>query len=505
MAYTMAKAMALVPAKKSEPTVQQLTAPALNAITDGMVTASKILELVALRKQQVEEQEKKAQIAYMVEQEMKAQLEAADEDGEQEASTPSFWSLILKVLKFVGRTIIRYVVRPLVTFAIRMVSFVARFALRALVVYVIQPIIAAVVAFFVANPITATVGAIFIAAGGAYLLYKKMMGQPSGDITIPKEMPVEPLVMPYEAPATDVGTAYVAPGQKKAEPALVYKPTMMEKVKAAPKAVTQFVTGGPAPAVSAPQGAKPSGKGFKGFGEDVDRFIIESSANSGIPVDVLRGFIKMEGGWTGAMSPTGAIGTGQFIQSTWNSLAKSAEGQAIGMIPITNQTFRTPQDPRFDKRVNTLATGLLAKGNAQMLTRAGIPVTGENLYMMHNIGPGIIPVMLGQPASNATILAMQQNGMLPGQTPSQFLEYQKKRFSQHYADANQPAAPKTEVAASTKVADTKGIAVDNKKKDTAMAGAASGSSAAGSSAPSAGTSKDRDIIKTKNGKLMGVQ
>lgn len=500
MAYTMTSALGLVPRKEKPTGIQELAAPAINALTDGLATTSKILELVAIRKQKLEDDERHAQIAFMVQQQMQAAYDEEDNEEEQ-SSTPSFWNIIFKFLKFVGRTIIKYVVRPLITFAIRMVSFLARFVLRALFVYVIQPIIAAVVAFFIANPITATVGAIFLAAGGAYYYYKKMMGQPAGDLTIPKEMPAEPVTLPYEAPSTDVGTAIVAPGQKKAEPALVYKKTMMESIKSAPKAVTNFVSGGPTPTATAPVGAKASGKGFKGFGDDVDGYIVESSSKSGIPVDILRGFVKMEGGWTGAMSPTGAIGTGQFIQSTWNSLSKTAEGQAIGMTPITNATFRTPQDPRFDKRVNTLATGLLAKGNAQMLTKAGIPVTGENLYMMHNIGPGIIPVMLGQPASNATILAMQQNGMLPGQTPAQFLEYQKKRFSQHYADANQPAAASTSVAAATTVKDTKGISVEAKKKDVAMAGAASGSPAG---VPSAGTTKDKDIIKTKTGKLMGV-
>jgi len=149
------------------------------------------------------------------------------------------------------------------------------------------------------------------------------------------------------------------------------------------------------------------------------------------------------------MSPTGAIGTGQFTAGTWNALIPKG-GAALGMVPLTgvyNETppkikpnpkgnFRTEQDPRFNRRVNTLATALLASQNAEMLKRAGLPITGENLYMMHNIGPGIIPVMQGQPASEKTLLAMRQNGMLPNMTAQQFLAYQKGRFGVAYEQAN---------------------------------------------------------------------
>lgn len=174
---------------------------------------------------------------------------------------------------------------------------------------------------------------------------------------------------------------------------------------------------------------------FNGFGEDVDNHIAEASQKYGIDEKVLRGFVKMEGGWKGAMSPTGAIGTGQFIQSTWDGLAKTQEGQEIGMTKIGNR-FRTENDPRFDKRTNTLATGLLAKQNARMLEKAGIEPSGENLYMMHNIGPGVIDVLRGKQASSSTITAMKQNGMKDGMTPQDFVEFQKKRYQSHYEQAN---------------------------------------------------------------------
>ena len=176
-------------------------------------------------------------------------------------------------------------------------------------------------------------------------------------------------------------------------------------------------------------------KGFKGFGADVDSHISEAAQKYGMDEKVLRGFVKMEDGWTGKMSPTGAIGTGQFIQSTWDNLAKTREGQSIGMSTIGNR-FRTQEDPRFDKRTNTLATALLAKQNAKMLKDAGLEPTGENLYMMHNIGPGVIPAIKGGQVSEKTLTAMRQNGMKPGQTPQDFVAMQKKNFNTHYESAN---------------------------------------------------------------------
>ncbi|MDY6481702.1 phage tail tape measure protein [Acinetobacter faecalis] len=173
------------------------------------------------------------------------------------------------------------------------------------------------------------------------------------------------------------------------------------------------------------------------FGKDVDSYIKEASIKYGIDEKVLRGFVKMEAGWTGKMSPTGAIGTGQFIQSTWNGLAKTKDGKEIGMTKIDKSNFRKANDPRYNKHINTLATGLLAKQNAEILKKHGLPVTGENLYMLHNIGPGVIPAIKGSnDVSKATLKAMKVNGWEKGMTPKTFVEAQKRRFNGHHQVAN---------------------------------------------------------------------
>lgn len=190
-------------------------------------------------------------------------------------------------------------------------------------------------------------------------------------------------------------------------------------------------------AVSGIKGAAKASSGYAfSFGSDVDNYIKEASEKYSLDEKVLRGFVKMENGWTGKMSPTGAIGTGQFIKSTWDGLAKTKEGKDIGMTAIGNR-FRTENDPRHDKRINTLATGLLAKNNADMLKKNGLPVTGENLYLLHNIGPGIIPALKGSNnISKSTLNAISVNTPIKGQTPTEFVEYQKGRFNKQYGLAN---------------------------------------------------------------------
>lgn len=188
---------------------------------------------------------------------------------------------------------------------------------------------------------------------------------------------------------------------------------------------------------------------FEGFGKETDTNIKDASKKFGMDEKTMRGFVKMEGGWTGAISKTGATGIGQFTQGTWNSLSLTDEGKEIGMKPI-GKNLNTPADPRRDQRVNMMATALLAKNNAKLLEAAGVPKTGENLYMVHNIGPGVIDAIKGRPVGPKVIEAMKHNGMEDGQTPGDFVAMQKRKFNQHeqLANATQaaPGEKKPEVA-----------------------------------------------------------
>lgn len=179
---------------------------------------------------------------------------------------------------------------------------------------------------------------------------------------------------------------------------------------------------------------------FDGFGPEMDTYIRVAAQKYGIDEKVLRGFVKMEAGWKGARSYTGATGVGQFTLRTWNDLASTPEGKEIGMTRISSGMIGKENDPRRDNKINTLATALLARNNAKALAKKKAPVTGENLYMVHNIGPGVIPALAGEPVTNPEVIkGMKINavGMKGGFSgPAQFLEWQKNNFLTHYASAN---------------------------------------------------------------------
>lgn len=175
---------------------------------------------------------------------------------------------------------------------------------------------------------------------------------------------------------------------------------------------------------------------FSGFGSDVDAYIDEAARRYQIPTAMLRGLVKMENGWKNNISPTGATGVGQFTFKTWNWLASMPEGQAIGMKPISHRTRGTHADPRLNKRVNTLATGLLTRLHIQKFAERGIKSSDDNLYMAHNIGfEGFHRAILGK-ATHSDIRNMRRNGMKHWMSVQDFLNYQKNRYNTHKKIAN---------------------------------------------------------------------
>lgn len=370
------------------------------------VAAANLADLVNRRsaKKRSEERAKAAMLVLM--EKLKDSEKARAEDEPSALKT-----VFNKVARIVGKKIFTAVARTTLRFAARVALNLVRLTAQAVLRYAIVPIMEFVAGVIIANPVTAAVAGLLLLGGGGYYVWKKFFGDQSSN---------------------SVDTTNVATQDTDVQDGTVAQVAGADNIKAQSKGktLTDYVM---APVDYAKR--LTGSKKFKGFGSDVDGYIKEAALKYHIPEDVLRGFIKMEDGWTGKMSPTGAIGTGQFTQPTWDALARTPEGAEIGMTVI-GKRFRTPQDPRFDKHVNTLATGLLASKNAKLLREAGLPVTGENLYMLHNIGPGIIDVMLGKEASPKTLKAMQQNGMLKGQDAARFLEYQKGRFRDAYADAN---------------------------------------------------------------------
>lgn len=406
--------------------------------------------------------DKKNQVHDQAKESMALLVARAKSVGSGEENVDVAGRLMTRLLKFVGKKAMKALVRPVLRFAAQVARSVVRIAARVALRFLIWPaieLVGAGLAAALATPVGWAVLGTAAVVGGTYLLLKNRSPE---IIEIEDTLPTGAVVgeaAPEYSPRdslSEVGEVDAVPGAIEVPRSRLEQVMDSVRSTAPVQAIERAVE---RPKVFVPK----KGSKFKGFGAEVDTYIKEASARYPIlQEDVLRGFIKMEAGWTGNMSPTGAIGTGQFTAGTWNRLI-SRGGAAIGMTPITgiyreekdakgrtlrpsiksnpNGNFRTPEDPRFNKRVNTLATGLLAAGNAQMLKNAGIPITGANLYMMHNIGPGIIAVMKGGKATAATLKAMQQNGMVgPINTADKFLAYQKGRFEDAYSDANTSTA-----------------------------------------------------------------
>lgn len=472
--------------KRRQKTADEKSVVSLVSETSRIYEISTRLVTLAFKHRQRAEADARARIAVL---EIVRVLDQTEEAKTEEKTQGKSLvrRTIEKVFKTVGRKLFENIVKPIFRFAIRMAMNVVRTTLTAVLEYVLVPAAEFIVGFALANPITAGIFAALLVTGGGYWIWKKFFSE---DATKPELAKPE---IAQTAALTSAGSASAAVDTSDVA-VTDQDQTLAQSVETGPTLTNiiekplQFVKSKLAPSKSTK---------FTGFGDDVDRYIKESSKLSSVPEDVLRGFVKMEAGWTGAMSPTGAIGTGQFIQPTWDALAATPDGIAIGMTKI-GARFRTPQDPRFNKRINTLATGLLAAQNARLLAKYGIPLTGENLYMLHNVGPGIIQVMLGRPASAAVLKAMQQNGMLSGQTAQQFLIMQKQKFNAQYMLANSSTTMNT--ANKTQYAD--GVIVPKKTENAEAAQAAA--QGANNQQASNASSSDRQIIRGKGKTLIEV-
>lgn len=179
-------------------------------------------------------------------------------------------------------------------------------------------------------------------------------------------------------------------------------------------------------------------KSFTGFGSDIDQYIKESATRYRLNEAMLRGLVKIEDGWNDKVSPTGAAGVGQFTVGTWNWLSETEGGRMLGMQPVTAKNRGTRYDPRRNKYINTLATGLLARWHIEQFTQRKIPITDENLYIAHNIGlDGLHRALLGQSTAD-DIKNMRLNGMKKEMSVNGFIAYQKGRYQTHKYIANAP-------------------------------------------------------------------
>jgi hypothetical protein len=102
------------------------------------------------------------------------------------------------------------------------------------------------------------------------------------------------------------------------------------------------------------------------------------------------------GGNDAARNPSStATGRYQFLQGTWNDLARN--NPDLGLTPDGRN------DPAQQERAMRAFTGQ----NAQALTRAGIKPTDGNLYMAHFLGAGAAPNFIAAAQQDPTVPATQ--------------------------------------------------------------------------------------------------
>ncbi|KVN83502.1 hypothetical protein WJ68_16455 [Burkholderia ubonensis] len=130
-------------------------------------------------------------------------------------------------------------------------------------------------------------------------------------------------------------------------------------------------------------GANTSANLKGGMPKEVQDKITAAAIQDGLDPKTMLEFAAIEsGGNANAISSTGAIGIYQFT-------GKTASG-----VGIKN---------RFDVDQNIAGGMKLAKQNAAVLSKAGLAVTPENLYMMHQLGPAAAKEIIAGAASGKSI------------------------------------------------------------------------------------------------------
>ena len=168
-------------------------------------------------------------------------------------------------------------------------------------------------------------------------------------------------------------------------------------------------------------GANTSANGRGGMSLEIQDKIAAQAKKAGLDPVMMQKIAAMEsGGNANAISDTGAIGIYQFTGAT-------ASG-----VGIKN---------RFDVDQNIEGGMKLTKQNQAYLKKAGLPVTAENLYMMHQLGPSAAKEVIKGAAegkmksdlSSATQSAMNKNYGKNSRTAADYISTNKKALDDRYA------------------------------------------------------------------------
>ena len=219
-------------------------------------------------------------------------------------------------------------------------------------------------------------------------------------------------------------------------------------------------------------GANTSANVKGGMSPEVQDKISAQAKKAGLDPVMMQKIAAMEsGGNANAISSTGAAGIYQFV------------GRTASGVGIKN---------RFDVDQNIEGGMKLTRQNQAALEKAGLPITAENLYMMHQLGPGAAKeVIRGAEAGKSkaemspeTQKAMNLNYGANSKTAADYIATNKKALDDRYAAVTkggdgsqaiaaakaQQASVVTAVPAATAVASVaKGLKTEGQRSSSAIA------------------------------------
>ncbi len=173
--------------------------------------------------------------------------------------------------------------------------------------------------------------------------------------------------------------------------------------------------------------------------------------------DTYEGAIGTHEG-TGANPNSSALGTGQFLASTWQDFAAANPDLFKGMSPAQVLAART------DPALGTRAITWLAQQNADALTKAGVTPSGPALGIAHYLGAGTAAKVLQAP-DNAPVAgfvsdaAVRANPELRTMTVAQLKQRYANTPAPAFLGGPKPgAAPPVVTAAATPPAGPPGVA-----------------------------------------------
>lgn len=174
-------------------------------------------------------------------------------------------------------------------------------------------------------------------------------------------------------------------------------------------------------------GANTSANVAGGMSPEIQDKISAQAKKAGLDPVMMQKIAAMEsGGNANAISSTGAIGIYQFT------------GQTASGVGIKN---------RFDVDQNIEGGMKLTRQNQAVLKKSGLPVTAENLYMMHQLGPeaaqevirGAVDGKTKEELSASTQKAMNLNYGAKSKTAADYIATNKKALDDRYASVTKDA------------------------------------------------------------------